>query len=122
MIQYRATPTAEVTASEQAHSDFIRQIAGECMVLLENDGTLPLKNPGKVALYGNGARATVKGGTGSGDATSDYDDIKFVVVDSGHINVNVFTRLDFVSKHKGSKLFSLRKRRMAFFGRNFNIF
>ena len=72
MIQYRATPTAEVTASEQAHSDFIRQIAGECMVLLENDGVLPLAGPQKVALYGNGARATVKGGTGSGEVNSRF--------------------------------------------------
>jgi len=38
------------------------------------------------------------------------------------MNVNVFTRLGFVSKHKGSKLFSLRKRKRVFFGRNFNIF
>ena len=68
------------------------------------------------------SQSAVSCGTGPGDATSDYDDIKFVVVDSGHINVNVFTSLGFVSKHKGSKLFSLRKRRMAFFGRNFNIF
>ena len=37
------------------------------MVLLENDGALPLKEKGRIALYGNGARATVKGGTGSGD-------------------------------------------------------
>ena len=40
------------------------------MVLLENDGVLPLKNAGKIALYGNGARGTVKGGTGSGDVNT----------------------------------------------------
>ncbi|MCH5193853.1 MAG: glycoside hydrolase family 3 C-terminal domain-containing protein [Oscillospiraceae bacterium] len=44
-----------------------RRLAGECVVLMENDGTLPLKADGKLALYGNGARQTVKGGTGSGD-------------------------------------------------------
>ena len=42
MIHYRANTTPDITASEQAHSDFIRRIAGQCMVLLENDGTLPL--------------------------------------------------------------------------------
>ncbi|MDY4222367.1 MAG: glycoside hydrolase family 3 C-terminal domain-containing protein, partial [Candidatus Faecousia sp.] len=72
MIHYHANPSPEVTASEQAHSDYIRRIAGECMVLLENDGTLPLSGPQKVALYGNGARATVKGGTGSGEVNSRY--------------------------------------------------
>ena len=70
MIHYHANPSPAVTPSEQAHSDFIRRIAGECMVLLENDGTLPLSGPQKVALYGNGARATVKGGTGSGEVNS----------------------------------------------------
>ena len=72
MIHYHANRSPEVTASEQAHSDYIRRIAGECMVLLENDGTLPLSGPQKVALYGNGARATVKGGTGSGEVNSRY--------------------------------------------------
>lgn len=72
MIHYHANRSPEVTASEQAHSDYIRRIAGECMVLLENDGTLPLSGPQKVALYGNGARATVKGGTGSGEVNCRY--------------------------------------------------
>lgn len=72
MIHYHASPSPEVTASEQAHSDYVRRIAGECMVLLENDGALPLSGPCKVALFGNGARATVKGGTGSGDVNSRY--------------------------------------------------
>ncbi|MBB6637183.1 glycoside hydrolase family 3 C-terminal domain-containing protein [Cohnella thailandensis] len=41
------------------------------MVLLENDGALPLRSkPGNIALYGNGARHTVKGGTGSGEVNS----------------------------------------------------
>ena len=40
--------------------------ACESIVLLENDGTLPLANK-TVALYGNGAKRTVKGGTGSGE-------------------------------------------------------
>ena len=42
------------------------------MVLLKNDGVLPFRNPRKVALYGNGARETVKGGTGSGDVNSRF--------------------------------------------------
>lgn len=42
-----------------------RKAAAEGFVLLENDGTLPLKEK-KIALYGSGARMTVKGGTGSG--------------------------------------------------------
>lgn len=39
--------------------------AQEGMVLLENDGVLPLKDK-KVALFGAGAVDTIYGGTGSG--------------------------------------------------------
>ena len=72
MTHYFANTTPDVTPSERAHSDYVRAIASECMVLLGNDGTLPLAAPQKVALYGNGARATVKGGTGSGEVNSRY--------------------------------------------------
>ena len=61
-----------MTELERTHLERVRSMAGECMVLLENDGTLPLTMPGKIALYGNGARATVKGGTGSGEVNSRF--------------------------------------------------
>ncbi len=48
-----------------------RRAAAEGFVLLENDGTLPLKEK-KIALYGSGARRTVKGGTGSGAVRERY--------------------------------------------------
>lgn len=41
------------------------------MVLLKNDGVLPLK-PRTEALYGPGSRMTVKGGRGSGDVRERY--------------------------------------------------
>lgn len=52
---------------EQKHLDIIRKITPECMVLLKADGQFPLKKPEKIALYGSGARRTLKGGRGSGD-------------------------------------------------------
>ncbi len=52
---------------EKEHIDILRKAAPECMVLLKSDGSFPMKNPGKIALYGSGARNTIKGGTGSGD-------------------------------------------------------
>ena len=42
------------------------EAACESIVLLENDGTLPI-SLGKVALYGAGAMRTIKGGGGSGE-------------------------------------------------------
>ncbi len=66
-----ATTTDQISASEQAHMDLSRTLAGECPVLLENDGTLPIP-AGKIALYGRGARKTIKGGTGSGDVNTRF--------------------------------------------------
>lgn len=47
------------------------EVAAEGIVLLENNGVLPLK-PQKIALYGTGARMTAKGGMGSGDVHERY--------------------------------------------------
>lgn len=66
-----APTTDSVSDLEKENQETVRRLAGECMVLLENDGTLPLdKENLKIALYGNGARHMVKGGTGSGDVNT----------------------------------------------------
>lgn len=70
MRVYKANTGKELTQTELDHRQRVRELEGECMVILENDGVLPLKNIRKVALYGNGARHTIKGGTGSGDVNS----------------------------------------------------
>ena len=69
MVKYFASTSPEIEEREIKHANISRELAGECMVLLENDGALPLEEK-KVALYGNGARKTVKGGTGSGDVNT----------------------------------------------------
>ena len=51
----------------EQHKSILRANAAECAVLLKKDGNFPLAKPCNVALYGNGARNTIKGGTGSGD-------------------------------------------------------
>lgn len=48
-----------------------RRAAVEGFVLLKNEGVLPLQSR-KIALYGSGARMTVKGGTGSGAVRERY--------------------------------------------------
>lgn len=52
---------------EAEHLQKVREMAPECMVLLKSDGSFPLEEPGKIALYGSGARRTLKGGRGSAD-------------------------------------------------------
>ncbi|MBQ3460182.1 MAG: glycoside hydrolase family 3 C-terminal domain-containing protein [Solobacterium sp.] len=52
---------------EIKHSEILRKIAPECTVLLKKNGDFPLEQSCRLALYGSGARQTIKGGTGSGD-------------------------------------------------------
>ncbi len=67
-----ATSDPEISEREKKNAARARKIATQGMVLLENDGVLPLKESGKIALFGNGVRYTVKGGTGSGDVNSRF--------------------------------------------------
>ena len=64
---FAATTSDEITQRETNNSEFAYYAATQGMVLLENNGALPIAKEGKVALFGAGARHTVKGGTGSGD-------------------------------------------------------
>ncbi len=63
--------TREESERERAHRALARKAAAEGIVLLENNGVLPMKPQG-IALYGPGSRMTVKGGTGSGDVRERY--------------------------------------------------
>jgi beta-glucosidase len=65
-----ASKSSQIEEREIEHAKISRELAGECIVLLENDGTLPLENCSKIALFGSGARNTIKGGTGSGDVNT----------------------------------------------------
>ena len=69
-MDFLAKTTDEMTAMEIRHMNTVKELAGECLVLLENDGTLPIRNPGRIAIFGNGARHTVKGGGGSGEVNT----------------------------------------------------
>ena len=57
---------------ERIHLERLRALLPECTVLLKNNGDFPLEKPGKIALYGNGVRRTIKGGTGSGEVNSRF--------------------------------------------------
>lgn len=55
------------------------------MVLLKRNGDFPLQSPGEIALYGAGARRTIKGGTGSGDVNVRH----YVTIEEGLKNAGV---------------------------------
>ena len=70
-FQVLGVSTPEESVREREHRALARQAAAEGVVLLENNGVLPIK-PQKIALYGSGSRMTVKGGSGSGDVRERY--------------------------------------------------
>ena len=62
--------TTEKSDRELRIRKLARKAAAEGMVLLENDGILPIARETRIALFGQGAKHTVKGGTGSGDVNA----------------------------------------------------
>ena len=69
-----------VTGSKE-HFELSKKAASEGMVLLKNDGLLPLKNGTKLAIFGTAQYDYVKCGGGSGDVMSKenynvYDGLK----------------------------------------------
>ena len=61
-MTHRASPSP----MEIRHKELARTSAAEGIVLLKNDGALPIQ-PCPIALFGMGAEYTTKGGTGSGE-------------------------------------------------------
>ncbi len=64
-----ARTTSEENQRERDNRELARRIAEEGIVLLKNDGALPVA-PGKVALYGAGVVKTIYGGSGSGEVNA----------------------------------------------------
>jgi len=70
MRQYPGQTNLDVSPREARIRQLARKAAADGMVLLKNNGILPLQEGAALALFGRGARYTIKGGTGSGDVNS----------------------------------------------------
>ncbi len=68
-MKIKAKTTDAVSPLEEHGRALARTIAQSGMVLLQNNGVLPLQT-GNIALYGSGARRTVTGGSGSGEVNA----------------------------------------------------
>ena len=64
---------------EKDHLSRLRRHLAECTLFLRVNGDFPLESPCRLALYGSGARHTIKGGTGSGEVNSRF----FVTIEEG---------------------------------------
>ena len=62
------TPNAEAVAEREASRAITQEVESEAIVLLENDGALPLGTGAKVNVFGVGSEQFIYGGTGSGAA------------------------------------------------------
>ena len=67
---YSGTRKEQPSERELLHGKLARKAASEGIVLLKNEGILPLKKDTAAALLGYGAEKTVKGGIGSGDVNN----------------------------------------------------
>ena len=80
--------TGSGSISEESGSEAIElcsEIANEGMVLLKNDGTLPVTTDTKLNVFGWSSTNPVYGGTGSGSMSDKYDNVTLMesLVDAG---------------------------------------
>ncbi len=62
----------KIVTGSREHIEISKKAANEGMVLLKNDGVLPLKKGAKISIFGKAQIDYVKGGGGSGDVCSKY--------------------------------------------------
>lgn len=77
-VIFKAAQTPKGGAYNQsAHHTLARKIAGEGMVLLKNNGILPLENPGSIAVIGRSAQHAHFQGGGSSRINATQVDVPF---------------------------------------------
>ena len=81
------------------HAQMVREAAAEGMVLLKNNGNLPMEAKGNIALFGLSAYKSIAGGTGSGNVNKPY--IRNISEGLEAAGFTLDSRLtDFYAKHR----------------------
>lgn len=76
------------------HINKVRELSPECMVMLKSDNSFPLEKAGQIALYGSGARHTLRGGSGGGIVeVRDFTTIEQGLLEAG-FEITTITWLD----------------------------
>ena len=92
----------ELLDYEKKHIEYLKNNASECALFLKRNNEFPLNKPCSLVLVGNGARATIKGGTGSGDVASRFfKSIEGALTDDG-FNITSIEWLDKYDEFKKS--------------------
>ena len=117
-LRTKASYSDQPSQREKENLQVAYQAACEAMVLLKNDGTLPLKTK-KIALFGAGASMTIKGGTGSGEVNERHSvtvleglkDRGFEIATEDWIH-------EFEEEYAGAKVAYQKAKRMSIFKPN----
>jgi beta-glucosidase len=101
---YSGTRSQQVSEREVRNRVIARKAAAESIVLLQNDGILPLQEGTRVALFGSGATQTIKGGTGSGDVNErEVTDIYTGMKNAGFSIANEAWLLEYRQEYQRAK-------------------
>ena len=102
---YSGTSDPTVSERELRNRTVARRAAAEGMVLLKNEGLLPLPAKARIALFGSGARYTVKGGTGSGDVNErEVVNIYQGLVNAGFSIINTGWLDDYDNRYQAARI------------------
>ena len=101
-----------------ANAEIARKGAVEGIILLKNNGVLPLKGK-RVALYGNGSYDITCGGTGSGNVNRAYTSQLYEGLEKKGIEINSKLKDTYLAylNYAMKKLYNERTEVMFFFGR-----
>ncbi len=101
---YSGSLSLQVSEREERNRTISRKAASEGIVLLQNDGILPLNEGTRVVLFGSGAVHTIKGGTGSGDVNErEVADIYKGMKNAGFVIANEPWILDYDQEYRQAK-------------------
>lgn len=105
MVMAAPATTDEISVREVNYAQLSKEAATQGMVLLENKNqALPIAKKGSIALWGGGAHATVRGGSGSGAVNARSTVSVYQGFRNAGYNVTTSKWLDNYAEQNGTRL------------------